>query len=146
MVRLGYENGGLTLGMQYHIGRGTKFTMSFIESTHNAVERYPLLSWVSMSFGMVLTYGMMLVRSRFASFPLHPVGYMVCITSPAFYLWFSIFVAWLLKVLVTRFAGHDGYRKTVPLFLGLALGDVVMILFWLVIDGWQGRVTHSLLP
>jgi hypothetical protein len=33
-----------------------------------------------------------------------------------------------------------------PLFLGLGLGDVMSIVFWLAVDGWQGRVGHQLLP
>jgi hypothetical protein len=49
-------------------------------------------------------------------------------------------------VLITRFGGIDSYRKATPAFLGLALGDVTMILFWLAIDGWQGRTGHQLLP
>ncbi len=46
----------------------------------------------------------------------------------------------------TNFGGIDTYRKTTPLFLGLALGDITMILFWLMIDGWQGRMGHHLTP
>jgi hypothetical protein len=48
--------------------------------------------------------------------------------------------------MITRFGGSDTYRKTTPLFLGVALGDVAMMLFWLIIDGWQGHVGHKLMP
>ncbi|MBV9468506.1 MAG: hypothetical protein JOZ57_04625, partial [Abitibacteriaceae bacterium] len=58
----------------------------------------------------------------------------------------SIFTGWLCKVTITRFGGLDTYRKLMPLFLGLILGDVAMMLFWLGIDGWQGRTMHQLLP
>lgn len=61
-------------------------------------------------------------------------------------VWFSIFLGWGCKVLITRFGGVDTYRKTMPVFLGLALGDIAMILFWLLIDGWQGRMGHHLTP
>jgi hypothetical protein len=93
-----------------------------------------------------MTYGMMLARSRFTWFPLHPVGFLVSQSYPITQIWFSVFIGWLCKVLVTRFGGTDTYRKTTPLFLGLALGDVAMMLLWLVIDGWQGRVGHKLMP
>ena len=56
------------------------------------------------------------------------------------------FLGWLFKVLIMRFGGNDTYRKMVPAFLGLALGDVMMILVWLIVDGWQGRTGHLLLP
>jgi len=61
-------------------------------------------------------------------------------------VWFSVFPGWSCTVLITRSGGVDTYRKTTPLFLGLALGDIAMILFWLVIDGWQGRMGHHLTP
>lgn len=42
----------------------------------------------------------------------------------------------LLKLVSARLA----------LFLGLVLGDVTMMVFWLLIDGWQGRTNHGLMP
>ena len=71
---------------------------------------------------------------------------MLCLTHPMFTFWFSIFLGWLCKTLVMRFGGSPSYRQLVPGFLGLALGDVAMMLFWIIIDGWQGRVGHNLLP
>ena len=50
------------------------------------------------------------------------------------------------KALVLRFGGSDAYRKTIPLFLGLALGDFIMMTFWVLVDGWTGRAGHYLLP
>lgn len=85
-------------------------------------------------------------RSRFLWFPFHPIGYLMHLTFPIKMFWFSIFFGWLCKVLITRFGSNDSYRKTIPAFLGLVLGDVTMILFWLVIDGWSGRTAHQLMP
>ena len=99
-----------------------------------------------MAMGAVMTYGMIVARSMFMWFPLHPIGFLVSMTYPMYVLWFSVFLGWLTKVLIMRFGGTDTYRSTVPGFLGLALGDVFMILFWLAIDGWQGRTGHQLLP
>ena len=61
-------------------------------------------------------------------------------------MWLSIFLGWLDKTLITKFGGSDSHRKAIPLFLGLALGDIVMVVFWITIDGWQGRMQHALLP
>jgi hypothetical protein len=146
VVRLGYENGGLTLGHKWFVQDGSRWPMRFIEGINNAATNYPFVSWASVVMGSILTYGMMLARSRFSGFPFHPIGYIMSLTYPGFMFWFSIFLGWLFKVLIMRFGGHDSYRKTVPLFLGLALGDIAMILFWLVIDGWQGRTGHQLMP
>jgi hypothetical protein len=145
-VRLGYENGGLSLNAWF-ANAGCQIRR---EPNGGAAKR----QWhhsspfhaVWLFLGAGLTWGMMIMRSRFAWFPFHPLGYLVCITYPIQKIWFSVFVGWAAKCLVTRFGGNETYRKTTPLFLGLALGDVAMILLWLLIDGWQGRTNHFLVP
>jgi uncharacterized membrane protein YdjX (TVP38/TMEM64 family) len=61
-------------------------------------------------------------------------------------LWPAIFIGWLCKIIIIRYGGNDTYRKTTPAFLGLILGDVAMMLFWIIIDAWQGRMGHRLMP
>ena len=144
-VKLGYQQGGLSLDAWYAGGASrapADASASLIRGVNDA-------SWFNMGWlglGMLMTYGMMLARSRFAWFPLHPIGFLIAHSYPIGQIWFSIFLGWLAKVLVTRFGGTDVYRRTTPLFLGLALGAIFMMLFWLVIDGWQGRVGHKLMP
>jgi hypothetical protein len=50
---------------------------------------------------------MMLARSRFLWFPLHPLGLLMSLTYPMNTLWFSIFLGWGCKVMITRFGGTD---------------------------------------
>jgi hypothetical protein len=99
-----------------------------------------------MGFGAFFTWLMMLVRSRYAGFPLHPLGYLMCLAFPAKIFWFSIFIGWLAKSVVMRYGGIEAYRRLIPAFLGLVVGEVSMILFWLVVDGWLGRTGHQLMP
>ena len=144
-VRLGYIQGGLSLDNWYSGGASeipAKSTASLVKGVKDA--SYWNLSWVGV--GILLTYGMMLARSRFAWFPLHPIGLLISQSYPIGQIWFSVFMGWLAKILITKFGGTDSYRKGVPLFLGLALGDVMMMIFWLVIDGWQGKSGHKLMP
>lgn len=144
-ISLGYNQGGLTLDPWYAGGASkqpAEASANLIKGLSDAT--YFNLTWLGL--GMVLTYTFMVARSRFAWFPLHPIGFLVAHSYPIGQIWFSVFLGWMAKVLVTKFGGTDTYRKTTPLFLGLALGDVVMMLLWLVIDGWQGRVNHKLVP
>jgi hypothetical protein len=145
-VRLGYENGGLTLGHRWYTQVGSLWPINFMQSVSRPQHDSPLVNWAACGTGVILTALMIAARSRLPWFPLHPVGYLMCVTFPAYMFWFSIALAWLCKVLVTRFGGHEAYRKTVPFFLGIALGDISMMLFWLAVDGWQGRVGHQLMP
>jgi len=144
-IKFGYQLGGTALDAWYSGGASTApadTANSLVRGVQDA--SYWNLAWVAV--GILLTYGMMLARSRFAWFPLHPIGLLISQSYPISQIWFSIFIGWMFKVLVMRFGGTDSYRKTTPLFLGLALGDVAMMLFWLVVDGWQGHVGHKLMP
>ena len=144
-IKYGYQIGGTSLDPWYS-GPASQLPAITASDLVKGVQdaSYSNLIWVGI--GIFLTYSMMLARSRFAWFPLHPIGLLLSQTYPMSTIWFSIFIGWLFKVLVMKFGGTDSYRKTTPLFLGLVLGDVAMMLFWLVIDGWQGHVNHKLMP
>lgn len=144
-TRLGYAQGGLTLDPWY---AGAASTQPASVSA-NLIRGVKDASWFNLLWvgaGIALTYALMLARSRFAWFPLHPIGFLISQSYPISEIWFSIFLGWWAKVLVARFGGAAAYRKLTPLFLGLILGDVAMMLFWLIIDGWQGRIGHKLMP
>jgi hypothetical protein len=146
VLHLGYDNGAMSLNNDWSHGHLALRPTTFIDSVTQERPMSTLANWLSLLTGIALTWGMMVARSRFAWFPFHPVGYLMCLTFSAHMFWFSIFLGWLAKGLLTRYGGVDTYRKMTPAFLGLALGDVTMILFWLAIDGWQGRTGHLLMP
>jgi hypothetical protein len=145
-VKIGYENGGLTLTHKWWATSGSLWPANFVTSMMTTTDNQPLWNWAGLGAGGILTWGLMAMRARFAWFPLHPIGFLIAQTYPAVMFWFSIFLGWLAKTLIMKFGGAPAYRKMTPAFLGLALGDVAMMLFWLAIDGWQGRMSHGLMP
>ena len=147
-VRLGYQNGGLSLEWWFAKGAVNENANNIAALSRGlSGNAAPSASnWFWLAFGGAATLGMMLMRARFVWFPLHPIGYLFGLSYALNRLWFSIMLGWGCKVLITKFGGTDTYRRTVPLFLGLALGDVAAMLFWLAIDGWQGRTGHQLMP
>jgi len=146
IVHLGYAEGALQMNNVHFKKNGSLGAINFINGITGSQGESAPQNWFWMGIGALLTFGMMVARARLAFFPFHPIGYLMCLTFPAKMLWFSIFLGWLSKVLIMRFGGIEAYRKLVPAFLGLIVGDITMILFWLVIDGWQGRVGHQLMP
>ena len=48
-------------------------------------------------------------------------------------LWLPYFIAWLAKVLITRYGGAGLYRRVMPFFLGAILGEAVTIMGWTLI-------------
>ncbi len=146
VLHLTYEQGALSMGSSWARGHLSLRPATFLENLRNDRGDLATSSWMALSFGAALTWLMMAMRARFAWFPFHPIGYLISLNYAMQTFWFSIFLGWLAKSLITRFGGHDTYRKTIPFFLGLVLGDVSMMLFWLLVDGWTGRVGHQLMP
>ena len=55
-------------------------------------------------------------------------------------IWFSVFLAWVVKALGLRLGGAWFYTRSRPLFLGLALGQIVAGGLWLLVDAYTGKV------
>lgn len=66
---------------------------------------------------------------------LHPVGYVIANTITINAFIFCFFIAWAAKSLVLRFGGDKAYRKSVPFFVGVTLGDIVIQAAW-ALAGW----------
>ncbi|HEX8550004.1 MAG TPA: DUF6785 family protein [Abditibacteriaceae bacterium] len=145
-IRMGYEHGALTMGSWYFVKVGSQFPGWYSSDLINGVQSATWANGVWMGLGALMTYGLMVARSRLLWFPLHPIGLLLSLTWAMEQIWFSVFLGWLVKTLITRFGGVASSRKATPFFLGLALGDIAMILFWLIVDGSLGRMGHHLTP
>jgi len=74
---------------------------------------------------------MMWMRMRFVWFPFHPGGYILGVSSGTIDVyWFALFICWLVKLLVLKHGGVKSYRKVVPFFIGLVVGDFVVGCYW----------------
>ncbi len=86
------------------------------------------------------------LRQRFTWFPVHPVGYIMMQTYPMKVLWFSTFIGWALKSVIMRYGSAKGLLALLPLFLGVAFGDIFMMVVWLIVDAITGTHGHYLMP
>lgn len=93
----------------------------------------------NMAAGAALVVLLFACRAVFPSFTLHPAGFLIADTYPIYAIWFSIFIGWLLKAPTMRYGGMAGYRKALPFFVGLIMGDCMNALFWVAV----GLTTHS---
>jgi hypothetical protein len=74
------------------------------------------------------------MRRMFVWWPLHPLGAALSVTWIMCVFWFPALVAWLVKVVITRYGGLKAYLKLRPLFLGLIFGEFLMAVFWTLIS------------
>jgi len=91
-----------------------------------------------MVVGAAMVYAMMAARSRFLWFPFHPLAYIMAPSYPMNQMWFSIFAGWCVKSLVVKYGGHDGYVAVRPLMIGIILGNLAAMVFWMLFGFWQG--------
>lgn len=79
------------------------------------------------------------MRLRFLWWPLHPLGYLLAGYYHWERLWFPFLVGWIAKRVILRAGGIRGYRRALPFFLGLALGEFVVGSIW----GGIGLLTNT---
>lgn len=77
------------------------------------------------SFGALFVVALSVFRTHFIWFPLHPVGLVVSSNWGMNPFWFSVFLSWLIKYSLLRYGGLKTYRRNIPLFLGLILGEFI---------------------
>jgi len=63
-----------------------------------------------------------------------------------FNLWCPLFVAWALKFTILRHGGLRAYRRAVPFFLGLALGDYILGYTWSMGSVLLNRTLYQFWP
>jgi len=96
--------------------------------------------------GAMLTLGMLVLRAQYLWWPLDPIGYLVCGSWPITEIWFSVFLGWLAKAAIMTFGGTRAYRKILPFFLGLVLGQAVIATFWTLTSFVTGKPGILMLP
>lgn len=105
-----------------------KWTMDHLVKTHrsgawNPQTAKPVWPWV---VGGAAGTGLLAwLQLTVAWWPLHPIGLLMVFSYPLRRIWFSIFLGWLVKVLMIRFGGPNLFLKARPFFLGIIVGDVL---------------------
>jgi hypothetical protein len=92
--------------------------------------------------GLLFTFFLYFMRSRFWWWPFHPLGYAIGASWPAMVYWLPMFVGWLVKSRIIHYGGGKVFRRFRPFFLGLILGEFAVAILWASISARFG----SLLP
>jgi len=98
--------------------------------------------WWVIGSSALFTVFLAWMRTRFAGFPFHPLGY--CIGPGLLWLWLPFFVAWLCKFLILRYGGLKLYRRALPFFLGLVLGDYTTGALWSLIGVFGNLPSYNI--
>jgi hypothetical protein len=137
-LKLAYTHGGITLNRWYFVS-GPQVPFRFMAEKSEHPSAPSLVGYGLTTAGAVVTVLIVWLRTRFAGFMLHPIGFAVGPQMLMDQLWFSFFLAWLVKSLILRYGGAHVYRRAVPFFLGLVLGQYTAAAFWFVVDLCTGK-------
>ncbi len=99
-----------------------------------------------VGIGLLATAFLMAMRSRFTWWPFHPIGYAVAGTFTMHWLWSATLIGWLIKLLIIRYGGMKSYRRYIPFFIGLILGDYMTGSVWAIYGSIFGVRTYRAFP
>jgi len=85
----------------------------------------------AMCLGFTATLFIRFMRLRFMWWPLNPIAYPLAATDWAIrWTWACCLISWAIKSTILRYGGLRIYRKVLPFFLGLLLGEFVVGGLW----------------
>jgi hypothetical protein len=100
-------------------------------------------SLLFMGIGSAMTLFFRTMRTRFLWWPLHPVGYALGTSEwTVGWLWFSVLIGWSIKNVLLKLGGLKSYRRSVPFFAGLILGDYLVGGGWIIFRLLTGMETY----
>jgi hypothetical protein len=138
-----YTQGGLNLGYDEPWGCRQPYRRiaNFLLSPSGTNREYSM----GMLIGGIVTASMLILRSRFLWWPLHPIGYALGASHSPYTIWSSFLVAWMVKYTVLKAGDIGTYRKFRPFFLGLVFGEYSMAGIWMIISMITG-VSYNFFP
>ena len=105
---------------------------------------YRMASWMSFpkpseiaatiatGLGLVFTLVLGFLRTKFTWWTWHPVGYATAASWSMGKLWFPVLLGWIAKLLITRYGGAVAYRRALPFFVGLVMGEFTTGSLWCI--------------
>jgi len=138
-----YNEGGLQGIASYAVRAFGREPFARLESWLIYPKQTDVPALVAILIGLSGTLALLLLRARFVWWHLHPLGYALADDYAMNWIWASVFVGWLSKVLVLRMGGVRIYKSALPLFLGFIMGEFSGGCFWSIISLITGNQMYA---
>jgi hypothetical protein len=141
-----YRNGGATAHMeQWALGFGSEAWNQLAAWIRQpfGTNKYAM-SFVGVGFLFSMFLGWM--RVQFLWFPFHPLAYAMANGWGVAQLWVPLLIGSTAKFLALKFGGLGAYRRALPFFFGLILGEIVVGSLWTIIGVVFGIPTYDFWP
>ena len=138
---LAYEHGAINLS-SFYFNNVAQYPYSFMSKNIQSPQGPSPGMWLHTGFGAMIMGALMWLQYRLVWWPFHPLGFPIsCVFGK---MWFSVFVAWVLKGSVLKYGGLKLFERLKPFFLGLILGEAILAGFWVIIDYCTGMQSNYL--
>lgn len=100
--------------------------------------------------GFVVSLALGWLRISLSRFPFHPLAYAIATSWGVAQLWMPLLIGSAAKYGMLKLGGLHAYRKALPFFLGLILGEITIGSLWTIYgiamgiptyDFWPGKMT-----
>ncbi len=85
---------------------------------------------IAIALGFLAAAAMQAARIYIPGFPLHPLAFAVTSSYQIGLVWLPLTIAWVLKVTLLRFGGLSAFRRSLPFFWGMMIGQFVVGSLW----------------
>jgi hypothetical protein len=140
-LEVAYEHGAINLNA-FYAANAAQYPYNFMAQIAAAPQGPHWDGLLQVGVGAVIMAALELLHFRFLWWPFHPLGFPISVAFGG--MWFSVLIAYLLKGAALKYGGPQLYRRTVPFFLGMILGEIVPAGFWLIIDYFTGLNGNTL--
>jgi hypothetical protein len=128
-----YKEGVAAGSEQIHAGGADAY--NFLSSWLVQPKPTDWLAMTVLGLTFALNLGIMFLRARFVWCPLHPAGYVIGVApGTTDLIWFPLMIAMIAKWIIFKQGGIKAYRRAMPFFIGLVLGEAVMGCFWPILS------------
>lgn len=138
-----YKDGGSRGIASYAVGAFGREPFARLETWLIYPTQTDIPALVAIFIGLGSTLSLLLLRTRFVWWSLHPLGYALADDYAMNWIWSSMFVGWLLKMLILRIGSIRTYKSTLPLFLGFIMGEFSAGCFWSIISLITGKHMYA---
>ncbi|MCA1809691.1 MAG: hypothetical protein LC725_09630 [Lentisphaerae bacterium] len=140
---------GITsLLMSYDRGADAMSNFFYVSQPRNAFDTITSMTKnppeASMSSGMWMLgggafTGLLIFMRQFIFWVPHPIGMVMLVNPIMRAYWFSIFLGWLANTAVTKYGHKETYSRATGLFIGLVVGELLIVLLSTIISMITGE-------
>jgi len=121
------------LHLMYRYGAEAKSEAGFggeafwrLETWLLAPEGPNVAAMVAIGVGFAIAFFLETLRLNLPGLPFHPLGFAVSSSWEMNLVWVPLAIAWLVKLVILRYGGLKLFRRALPFFYGLILGQFVV--------------------